>query len=108
MNMRTSALGAIIGIASSAAAIAQTADLPTPQEAARAYVKATNSMGMVWEKKKEGDYIVALGECAKSSSGPGVICIASIKANIPNAKPFHNKLGFSRSPSGEWVATFER
>ncbi|WLP57459.1 hypothetical protein [Agrobacterium fabrum] len=100
--------GTLISAALSASAMAQTLDLPSPREAARAYVKATNSMGMSWGEKKEGDYIVTLGECAKSTSGPGLICMASIKGNVANAKPFHNKLGFTKGPSGEWIATFER
>lgn len=88
--------------------MAQTLDLPSPQEAARAYVKATNSMGMSWGEKKESDYVVTLGECTESTSGPGVICIASIKTKVADAKAFHNKIGFSKGPTGEWVATFER
>ncbi|SCX31864.1 hypothetical protein [Agrobacterium rosae] len=107
MNFRLIHAVAVASVLSTSA-LAQVAagDRPTDAEATVAWAKADARMSLMpndYSQKR-----VELGECAKSQTGPGVICTAGVKVT-PEAKPaYYVKLGFSKSASGEWVATFER
>ena len=106
--MRIAALLFAIGFAFPAIAQPLGQDeMPTPDEATRAYVKAKNATGMGWKSANDDAYTVTLVECAKNTD-PGIVCIAEITTTVQNAKPFHNKLRFTKSALGEWTATFER
>ncbi|NTA19137.1 MULTISPECIES: hypothetical protein [Rhizobium/Agrobacterium group] len=97
----------VIASVLSTPALAQVAagERPTNEEATVAWAKADARMSLMPNDYSEKR--VELGECAKSQSGPGIICTAGVKVT-PEAKPaYYVKLGFSKS-AGEWVATFER
>lgn len=76
-------------------------EVPTQEEAIAAYRKAYARNPL---RSEEDVVTLALGECDKTSNGPGVSCVAAIKKN-PAAKPLDRVIGFARSASGEWVAT---
>jgi hypothetical protein len=45
-----------------------------------------------------------LGQCDKSDADPGLVCMTSVKMS-PQAEPLDRVVGFSKSATGEWVAT---
>ncbi|WP_104668211.1 hypothetical protein [Ensifer adhaerens] len=79
-------------------------EAPTEAEATAAYRKAHAASPLVWDRNDRPDISVALGQCDKTGSGPGVACMTSIKMS-PEARPIDRIVGFSRSASGEWIAT---
>nr|WP_246802761.1 hypothetical protein [Ensifer sp. ENS02] len=61
-------------------------EAPTAVEATAAYRKADASSPLVWDRNDLPDISVALGQCDKAGSGPGVSCMTSIKIS-PEARP---------------------
>jgi len=76
---------------------------PTEAEALAAYRTAYAKNPMV-DRGAENQVTIELGECDKSSTGPGVSCLTSIKYT-PAAKPLQRVIGYAKSASGDWVAT---
>jgi hypothetical protein len=78
-------------------------EVPTEEEAVAAYRKAY-ARNPLRTGQGEDAASLALGDCDRNSTGPGVSCVAAIKRN-PSAKPLERVIGFAKSASGEWVAT---
>lgn len=83
-----------------------TVEAPTAAEATAAYRKAHASSPLVWDRNDLPDISVALGQCDKAGSGPGVACMTSVKMS-PVAQPIDRIVEFSKSASGEWIATID-
>jgi len=81
-----------------------TVEAPTEAEATAAYRKAHAASPLVWGRNDLPEISVALGQCDKAGSGPGVACMTSVKTS-PEAQPIDRIVGFSKSASGEWIAT---
>lgn len=81
-----------------------TVEAPTEAEALAAYRKAHAASALVWERNNPPEITLALGQCDKATTGPGVACVTSIKMS-PNAEPRDRVVGFAKSASGGWVAT---
>ena len=79
-------------------------EAPTEDEALAAFRKAQAASPLVWDRNSMPEISLSLGQCEKSSNGPGVSCIATIKLS-PQAQPLDRVVGFAKSASGEWVAT---
>jgi hypothetical protein len=77
--------------------------VPSEAEALAAYRKAYSSNPMR-TRGAENQLTINLGDCDKSSTGPGVSCVTAIKFT-PAAQPINRVIGYSQSASGEWVAT---
>jgi hypothetical protein len=81
-----------------------TVETPTQAEALSAYRKAYAASPLVWDRDNLPEISLALGQCDKASSGPGVACMTSVKMG-PQAQPLDRMVGFAKSASGEWIAT---
>lgn len=82
-----------------------TVEAPTPAEALSAYCKAYAASPLVWDRESLPEItLVALGQCDKARSGPGVACMTSVKMG-PQAQPLDRIVGFAKAASGEWIAT---
>lgn len=81
-----------------------TVEAPTEAEATAAYRKAHAASPLVWDRNNLPEISVALGQCDKAGSGPGVACMTSVKMS-PEAQPIERVVGFAKSASGEWIAT---
>ncbi|RVL83954.1 hypothetical protein CN140_12530 [Sinorhizobium meliloti] len=81
-----------------------TVEAPTQAEALSAYRKAHAASPLVWDRNNMPEISVALGQCDKAGSGPGVACMTSVKIS-PEAQPIDRIIGFAKSASGEWIAT---
>ncbi|XUP61510.1 hypothetical protein FS819_028655 (plasmid) [Allorhizobium sp. Av2] len=92
---------AILGVFTNVPAWGQTSG-PTEAEALAAYQEAYSRNPMS-ERGSEKEITIALGECGKNATGPGVSCMLAIKYN-PGARPIDRVIGFSKSATGEWVA----
>ncbi|MEX2745984.1 hypothetical protein AB3480_32975 [Rhizobium mongolense] len=79
-------------------------EVPTEDEAIAAFRKAQAASPLVWDRNNMPEISLSLGQCDKSSNGPGVSCLATIKLS-PQAQPLDRVVGFAKSASGEWVAT---
>lgn len=79
-------------------------EAPTEDEALAAFRKAQAASPLVWDRNNMPEISLSLGQCDKSSNGPGVSCMATIKLS-PQAQPLDRVVGFAKSASGEWVAT---
>ncbi|NRQ18875.1 hypothetical protein [Ensifer sesbaniae] len=81
-----------------------TVEAPTEAEATAAYRKAHAASPLVWDRNDLPEISVALGQCDKAGSGPGVACMTSVKMS-PEAQPIDRIVSFAKSASGEWIAT---
>ncbi|MFA1626930.1 hypothetical protein ACDY96_30630 [Rhizobium mongolense] len=81
-----------------------TVEAPSEAEATAAYRKAHAASPLVWDRNNMPEISVALGQCDKAGSGPGVACMTSVKMS-PEAQPIERIVGFAKSASGEWIAT---
>jgi len=81
-------------------------EAPTEAEATAAYRKAHAASPLVWDRNDLPEISVALGQCDKAGSGPGVACMTSVKMS-PEAQPIDRIVGFAKSASGEWIATID-
>jgi len=81
-----------------------TVEAPSEAEATAAYRKAHAASPLVWDRNNMPEISMALGQCDKSGSGPGVACMTSVKMS-PEAQPIERIVGFAKSASGEWIAT---
>ena len=81
-----------------------TVGAPTQAEALSAYRKAYAASPLVWDRDNLPEITLALGQCDKARSGPGVACMTSVKME-PQAQPLDRIVGFAKSASGEWIAT---
>ncbi|PAQ03802.1 hypothetical protein LRP31_34840 (plasmid) [Mesorhizobium mediterraneum] len=79
-------------------------EAPTEDEALAAFRKAQEASPLVWDRNNVPEISLALGQCDKNSSGPGVSCMTSIKMS-PQAQPLDRVVGFAKGASGEWIAT---
>ncbi|RWN28906.1 MAG: hypothetical protein EOR96_32130 [Mesorhizobium sp.] len=98
--------GVIIRLAVANGGIAQAPiiEAPTEDEALAAFRKAQEASPLVWDRNNMPEISLALGQCDKNSSGPGVSCMTSIKMS-PQAQPLDRLVGFAKDASGEWIAT---
>ncbi|QQF06276.1 hypothetical protein [Sinorhizobium meliloti] len=83
-----------------------TVEAPTEAEALVAYRKAHAASPLVWDRNNLLEISLALGQCDKTSAGPGVACMTSVKTG-PGAQPIDRIVGFAKSASGEWIATIK-
>lgn len=79
-------------------------EAPTEDQALAAFRKAQAASPLVWDRNNMPEISLSLGQCDKSSNGPGVSCVATIKLS-PKAQPLDRVVGFAKSASGKWVAT---
>ncbi|WP_114217142.1 hypothetical protein [Ochrobactrum sp. 3-3] len=79
-------------------------EAPTEAEALAAFRKAKANSPLVWDRDNMPEVSLALGQCDKNATGPGVSCMTTIKL-APQAEPQNKIIGFAKTASGEWVAT---
>jgi hypothetical protein len=79
-------------------------EMPSEDQALAAFRKAYAASPLVWDRNSMQEISLKLGQCDKSNAGPGVACIASVKMS-PQAQPLDCVVGFSKSATGEWIAT---
>lgn len=85
------------------APVAPALETPSNEEALAAYSRAYSSNPMR-ARGSEDRISIRLGECDQNPAGPGVSCLTSIK-HTPSAQPLDRVIGYSKSASGDWVAT---
>lgn len=79
-------------------------EMPSEEQALAAFRKAHAASPLVWDRNNMPEISLKLGQCDKSDAGPGVACMTSVKMS-PQAPPLDRVVGFSKSATGEWVAT---
>ncbi|NKL21087.1 hypothetical protein [Rhizobium leguminosarum] len=81
-----------------------TVEAPTQAAALSAYLKAYAESPLVWDRENLPEITLALGQCDKARSGPGVACMISVKMG-PQAQPLDRMVGCAKAASGAWIAT---
>ncbi len=79
-------------------------ETPSEEQALAAFRKAHAASPLVWDRNNMPEISLKLGQCDKIDTDPGVVCMTSVKMS-PQAQPLDRVVGFSKSATGEWVAT---